>query len=154
MWEKSNTIHEKLEILFAIHHPHLFVLSQLSSRCVECKTVIAICKLFTVHLHHFKDGMPRNASHLMMLCTMSGFSHLPQHCSKSWDGLHQKQPVVSCNSPGEYLKESPQLQLSSNTHSIGCTEARSVQRNFFQQVIPIKQSQVKVPLPWGLPRLS
>jgi hypothetical protein len=29
-----------------------------------------------------------------------------------------------------------------------------VQRNFFQQVIPIKQSQVKVPLPWGLPRLS
>lgn len=164
IWQKRmlekprHRVHEKLTIPFVNHDPHQFVLSQLSFRCVECKTVMVIYKLFTVHLYHFKDGMLRNASPLKTLCIMNGFNHLPQHSSKSWGGLHQKWPVVtsnhSSNSLGEYLKESPQLHPSSNTHFIGCTEARSVHPNYSLQMMPIKQSQVKVPLPMGLPRAS
>jgi len=124
-------------------------------RCMEL-IILILCstKLPTVLPCPFKDGMPRNAWHLTMPCTMNGCSHMPRHSSKNWGGLHQKLPAVSSNSISECLKQNPQLLCSSNIHCTGCIEARNVHLNYCLQEMPTKQNQVKVSPPMVLPNWS
>ena len=147
----------KGQILFSVLL-HLIIIQfilKFTCRCVEFKILIQLStKLPTVLSCPFKDGMPRNAWHLMMLCTMNGCSHMPQHSSKNWGGLHQKLPAVSSNSIGECLKQNPQLWRSSSTHFTGCTGARNVDLNYCLQEMPTRQNQVKVSPPMVLPNWS
>lgn len=141
--------------LFCLHLIIIQLILKFTCRCVELIILIQrSTKLPTVFPCPFKDGMPRNAWHLTMLCTMNGCSHMPRHSSKNWGGLHQKLPAVSSNSISECLKQNPQLSRSSSTHYTGCTEARNVHLNYCLQEMPTKQNQVKVSPPMVLQNWS